>query len=345
MELVTWGREECARLCEYILNENTGIAQQIIENRHDLLDLMTVEQLSAPDDLGLTPQFLCVYYDKPEAVRYLHSRGVDFVKVCDPMGFGTPMYYAVAFSRYSMIRVLESIGVSVVIACDCLGYTPTFHAERLDDRAIKQLIARLLDKKGRAIQMVRKNLWKRRATKHLVVQKKAIRVMQRIIRGFLGRRRFKRKALQRKMRQQFGAAAVDDDEDTVYSSDNRSQSSQDTRNSNARARRGSRDSLPNKKDKGRRRSSVNSKTSIGSAPQTPRTMASPRVAETKPEPKHAGGKKSVAGSLGRAAPHHSDDEGADDEQDEAGDEFNAGAALMERSAERLLQEYDDEDDE
>lgn len=197
---VSWAQEECGRLCELIMDANNGIAQQIIENRFDLLDLMSPKQLSEPDDLGLTIQFLTIYYDKPDAMVYLHKRGVDFSKFCDPMGFGTPMYYAVAFGRYSMIRALDAIGVSVGDTCDCMGLTPLFHADRLDDKSIRQLVNRLSDKKGRAIQMVRKNLLKRRQLKIYTAVKKAVKDAQRIIRGFIDRKRVARKKYKKKMK-------------------------------------------------------------------------------------------------------------------------------------------------
>jgi hypothetical protein len=48
-----WGEQQNARLCELLVEGNNGMAQQIQENRHDLLDLMKLEQLNMPDDLTL----------------------------------------------------------------------------------------------------------------------------------------------------------------------------------------------------------------------------------------------------------------------------------------------------
>ena len=65
----SWGDEGAARLCKIILESNTGFTQQILENRHDLLDMATDEQLMEPvDDIGMTLPFLCVYYDKPKMI-------------------------------------------------------------------------------------------------------------------------------------------------------------------------------------------------------------------------------------------------------------------------------------
>ena len=94
----TWEDEACAQLCRLIIDSNNGSMQQVIENRTDVLDLLTLQELSAPvDDLGLTLPFLAIYFDMPDILRYLHKRGVDLQKYCDPMEFGTPMFYAVSF--------------------------------------------------------------------------------------------------------------------------------------------------------------------------------------------------------------------------------------------------------
>lgn len=78
--------EACARLCQLAVQSNTGIAQMVIDNSTELLDLMTVEELQAPDDdLGLSTAFLAIYYNRPDCIAYLHKRGVDFSAFCDPM--------------------------------------------------------------------------------------------------------------------------------------------------------------------------------------------------------------------------------------------------------------------
>ena len=57
----------------------------ITENKTDLLDLATVEELQLPDiDSGLSAVFMAIYYDRPDVVKYLHRRGVDLSKSCDP---------------------------------------------------------------------------------------------------------------------------------------------------------------------------------------------------------------------------------------------------------------------
>ena len=206
------GVESYARLCNMIMESNTGVAQQIIENRHDLLDLLTIDQLTEPDDLGLNCAFLAIYYDRPEMVRYLHGRGIDFSIPCDPMNFGTPMFYAVCYGRHDLVKVLDSIGISVTTVCDSLEQKPIFHADRIDDKEMKYLVGRLSDKQGLAILLCRKNLWKIKARKQYLLCRKAIMNIQRIIRGFLGRRRCKKRRVKQKLKAQFGAEFVDDDE-------------------------------------------------------------------------------------------------------------------------------------
>jgi hypothetical protein len=79
----SWGSEAGARLCKLLVDANTGIAQQIIENRTDLLDLLTLEQLEESDDIGLNAVFLAVYYDRPEILRYLKQdilQNIIFIK-------------------------------------------------------------------------------------------------------------------------------------------------------------------------------------------------------------------------------------------------------------------------
>ena len=84
----SWGDESVARLCSIIVDSNNGMAQQIMENRHDLLDIYSLDELKETDDLGLTLPFLAVYYDRPDMLKYLHQRGFDLSTTCDAMKFG-----------------------------------------------------------------------------------------------------------------------------------------------------------------------------------------------------------------------------------------------------------------
>ena len=225
----TWLDEAVPRLCEIVLESNKGIAQQIAENRTDLLDILPASVLSLPcDDLGLTPAFLAVYYDRPEMLDYLFKRGVDLKLPCDPMNFGTPMFYAVSLGKTRLISQLDFMGCTIGTACDKLGQLPMVHAQRLDNHSSVDAINWAAGKEKRAVILFMKH-WKR--IKHRKIYFKmraAIPLLQRIMRGMLGRRRFKifwkeretnrRREERRKKREaklEDGLDLASSDEDTV----------------------------------------------------------------------------------------------------------------------------------
>ncbi len=76
----SWGDGACARLFSHIIESNNGRAQQIIENKTYFLEYSSLAELSEKDDLGLTLQFVAVYHDRPEMLRYLQNRGIDLSK-------------------------------------------------------------------------------------------------------------------------------------------------------------------------------------------------------------------------------------------------------------------------
>lgn len=189
----SWGDQACARICQIVLESNTGMAQQVMENRTDLLDLYTVKELSAPDDLGLTLPFLAVFYDRPEILQYLHKRGVDLVGPCDPMGFGNPIFYATSLKRYRLISTLHSLGTSVFKPCDSLQQVVMTHANRLDDDIARNLIGSIGDSsKDRATILLRKNMLRIHHRKKYKRTVEATKLINRVIRGFLGRARCRR---------------------------------------------------------------------------------------------------------------------------------------------------------
>ena len=92
----SWDDQAAARLCELVIASNNGLSAQVANGKTDLMDILPVEKLTEPvDDLGLTLIFLAIYYDRPEIIEYLHKRGVDVTKPCDPMDYGNPMFYAI----------------------------------------------------------------------------------------------------------------------------------------------------------------------------------------------------------------------------------------------------------
>ena len=56
----SWGDEAAARLCKVILESNHAVAQQVVENKTDLLDLLSFEELIEVDDIGLNVVFFAV---------------------------------------------------------------------------------------------------------------------------------------------------------------------------------------------------------------------------------------------------------------------------------------------
>ena len=218
----SWGSQAGARLCQIVMEANTGIAQQILENRTDLLDLLTVEQLEELDELGLNAIFLAVYYDKPDILRYLKKRGCNLTAFCDEMKFGTPMFYAVTLGRRNLIAELDRLECYAKNPCDCLNQTPVMHADILGDKNLKDYIIKVSKRKQLALLLLKKNVLRIYFRKRYFYMKNhAIPLLLRIMRGMIGRRRVKRlraKLLKEKLRAEREEKRklgmyVDDDED------------------------------------------------------------------------------------------------------------------------------------
>ncbi len=183
-----WGDQAVARLCQVIMEANDGMVQQIIEDRTDWLDLLSKEELERTDDLGLSLAYLVVYYDKPEAVKYLHKRGIDFSKPCDPVGYGTPMYYAITMGKVHIVETLNKLGYSLVTPCETVFQkNAVYYAERRDDYYMLQCIEQIRSHERRAYALLRKNFFKLKERKLFLKKKKAAIKIQKIIRGKLAR--------------------------------------------------------------------------------------------------------------------------------------------------------------
>lgn len=179
-----WGEEATARLCQIIVKANDGMAQQVIENRTDLLELLSVAELQRVDDMGLTLPYLAVHYDRPEILKYLHKRGIDLSKPCDPMEFGNAMFYAVNLRKLNVLYMLNSLGYSVNRPCDeFIKETPAFHAARIGDVDIQEAIALIQEKERKAVQLVQKNLRRHRYQKSYRAMKAAAIRIQKVFRG------------------------------------------------------------------------------------------------------------------------------------------------------------------
>lgn len=183
-----WGEDATARLCQILVEANDGMAQQVAENRHDLLDLMTLKELERVDDCGLGLAYLAVYYDRPDMIRYLHKRGVDLSKPCDPMEFGTPMFYAVTMGKVHVVEALDSLGVSVTNVCDTyMKLTPAYYATLSGDQAVSVKIHNLVHKEQLAGNLFMKNYLKSKARRRFLRMRKAAITIQRCARGLADR--------------------------------------------------------------------------------------------------------------------------------------------------------------
>jgi hypothetical protein len=184
-----WGDQAMARLCEIIVDSNDGMAQQVIENRTDLLDLMSNLELERIDDLGLSLPFLAIYYDQPDILHYLHRRGIDLSKPCDCMGYGTPMFYAVALSRHRLVSILYALGYSIGDPCETYScQTPIDYAMRRDDPSLITLVKSMNARDAGALEFFGKNVLRTILARRYYRKRRAVLHVQRMGRGFIARR-------------------------------------------------------------------------------------------------------------------------------------------------------------
>lgn len=183
-----WGEDATARLCQILVEANDGMAQQISENRHDLLDLMTLKELERVDDCGLSLPYLAVHYDRPDMIRYLHKRGLDLSKPCDPMEFGTPMFYAVSMGRVHIVETLDSLGISVNNVCDTyMKLTPAYYASITGDSSVAVKIHNLMYKEQLAGTLFMKNFLKSKYRRRFLLMRKSAIKIQKVARGHADR--------------------------------------------------------------------------------------------------------------------------------------------------------------
>jgi len=222
----SWGCDACAKLCQIVMESNYGMVQQVIENRTDLLDLYTCEQLLEPDDIGLALPFYAVYYDQPDIIEYLFRRGIDLSKPCDPMMFGNPMFYAVNLRRHRLISVLDYCGCSVKKPCERFKRTAIDHATRLNDQEMLETMKFLSGKEVRAYNMFMKHFLRRKARRQYLASREAVIRVQSMLRAIrvcnklgLARMRRKRAAEATESKEQ---GDIDNEKTDLYESDEQS---------------------------------------------------------------------------------------------------------------------------
>ena len=186
------GNQPCARLCKIALESNKGILQSIIEGHTEMLDMLTNEELEEIDpDSGLNAPYLAIYYDRPKIVKYLHERGLDMSKFCDGMDFGTCIFYAVSYLRYEILELLEQLNYDIIGPCDEFGQTPLERAVKMENKKLAAHLEFLIGRRQRVHIVMTKNCMRYLHRQRYLRLYKALLVVQRIIRGFIGRCRVK----------------------------------------------------------------------------------------------------------------------------------------------------------
>lgn len=79
-------------------------------------------QLGMESELGLTPAYLAVRFDRPEILRFLSRAGVDLSKKCDD--YATPAFYAAYHGNVRILETLARLGVDLKASCTRLGDRP-----------------------------------------------------------------------------------------------------------------------------------------------------------------------------------------------------------------------------
>jgi hypothetical protein len=177
-----WAEEETSRVCGIIVQSNLGILDQILSNQTELLDLLTPQQLSLSDDIGVTPAYQAVFYDRPGIVQYLHNRGVDLAQPCDPANYGNPMFYAVSMKKYRVVEMLDRIGYSVADPCNSLDELPMAHARRLDDPIMTKIIEHCIVRKKKIAEMFYKNYLRSKCRRRYLTMRQAAITLQAFLR-------------------------------------------------------------------------------------------------------------------------------------------------------------------
>lgn len=81
--------------------------------------------LQDPDELGLSPSFLAVTFDRPDVLRLLDRVGVDLSVACDVAGYGTPAFYCAYHAKVQCLEVLARLGVDLNAPCTKYGELPS----------------------------------------------------------------------------------------------------------------------------------------------------------------------------------------------------------------------------
>lgn len=107
------------------------------------------------------------------------------------------MFYAVCLRKYRCVDILDLLGVSVMGECDMFHQTPLSHALRTDDFEMIKLIDSIKDRGLRVAKLFYKNYLRAKQWRHYQLVKRCIVVIQRLMRGKLGRKRAKKRRIKK----------------------------------------------------------------------------------------------------------------------------------------------------
>lgn len=96
--------------------------------------------LQDPDELGLSPSFLAVTFDRPGVLRLLDRVGVDLSVACDVAGYGTPAFYCAYHAKVRCLEELARLGVDLNAPCTKFGELPSHFFYRHPSDVANQLI-------------------------------------------------------------------------------------------------------------------------------------------------------------------------------------------------------------
>ena len=201
----------------------TAIQEGDLDTINDIYLAGDYPDLSAPDDVGNTPAHLAVLFDRPEVLKWLHSKGVDLSKRCDSSGFGTPAFYCTHYGKTGMLTDLWAMGYDLSADCDKFELPPLYYAEKKGDTLtaehIKKCMAQgtLQDVMATIIQRCTRGLFARNIYREKVAYRERCALAQTIIsapwRGGVVRMRNNRRELEADMQRENELANANVDAD------------------------------------------------------------------------------------------------------------------------------------
>ena len=146
--------------------------------------------LQGADDLGLTPAYLAVHFDRPAVLDFLREDGVDLTVACDGVGadgHGTPAFYAAFHGKVRVLRALARLGVAMEAPCTRFGEAPAEFFDRHGPAVAEQLRAAANFRHATATRLAR-FLWMGPARRRLALARRYARLLQNAYRGHSVRR-------------------------------------------------------------------------------------------------------------------------------------------------------------